>query len=795
MQKLFKLRFFFAVLAALFLSFSANAQAVVNGTVTDGKTQEALPSVAVTLLPEGLKTVTNASGQFRFANVKPGLHNLQFSSLGYKSRSLFEIQALSTRPTELQVVLEPSSTQLEEVKINAQAAFVKDAQSPVSVQSIGINEIQRNPGGNQDISKVIQSLPGVASGLAFRNDLFIRGGGPNENRFFLDGIEIPAINHFATQGASGGPVGMINVNLIRDVDFYTSAFQAQRGNTLSSVMEINLKDGRTDRTGGLFQVGASEVGLFLEGPLSKKTTYLVSARRSYLQFLFGVLGLPFLPSYNDYQFKVKHQLGKRSSLTVLSLGAYDVSTLNTTVDSLPAQRYILSYLPEYFQWNYSIGAKYTQGYDNGYLNVILSRFMLNNTAQKFVNNDKNADKLLDYASQEIENKLRVERIFKGNTSEGTVGFGLEQAKYNTQTFDKRLPGGVVLDYTNQFTLYKYSLFAQWAGRFADERLKLSLGFRTDGNGYNDYMRNPLNGFSPRAAFSYYLNERWTVDANWGIYKQLPPYTTLGYKDRNGVEANRDNLKFMQATHYVLGTTQFWPWSAKTSVEGFYKDYRKYPFLTTDQISLANLGGDFGVIGNQPATSTSNGRAYGVEFTYQQKLYKGWFGIAAITAFRSLFEDKNGELLNASWDNRMIATFTLGKKFAKNWELGMQYQHLGGAPYTPFDADATALRSNWDVLGRSVVDYSRLNTLRNPEFDRLNVRVDKKWYLKKSYINLYFDVQNVLASKIVSAPFIDVQRDAAGAPIVYPNDPTRYLTTELENASGTVLPSIGFIFGF
>ena len=166
--------------------------------------------------------------------------------------------------------------------------------------------------------------------------------------------------------------------------------------------------------------------------------------------------------------------------------------------------------------------------------------MLNNTAQKFVNNDKNADKLLDYASQEIENKLRVERIFKGNTSEGTVGFGLEQAKYNTQTFDKRLPGGVVLDYTNQFTLYKYSLFAQWAGRFADERLKLSLGFRTDGNGYNDYMRNPLNGFSPRTAFSYYLNERWTVDANWGIYKQLPPYTTLGYKDRDGVEANRDN---------------------------------------------------------------------------------------------------------------------------------------------------------------------------------------------------------------------------------------------------------------
>lgn len=776
----------------LTVSWVAQAQ-VIRGTVVDDASNDPIPGAIVSIQGSPIQAPTDFDGNFELRGMVPGLYNVSVSFIGYEGKTQFEVQVTQAKAAVVNFRLREALQVLDEVVISTQQQFKQEAQSPVSVQSIGINEIQRNPGGNQDISKVIQSLPGVASGVAFRNDLIIRGGGPNENRFFLDGIEIPAINHFATQGASGGPVGMINVNFIRDVDFYTSAFAAQRGNSLSSIMEINLKDGRTDKTGGIFQIGASEVGLTLDGPLSKKTTYLASIRRSYLQFLFKAIGLPFLPTYNDYQFKVKHNFNRNNQLTILSLGAYDVSVLNTDQNETPEQRYILNYLPEYDQWNYSIGAKYTHFGPGGITNVVLSRFMLNNESYKFENNNRDLDQLLNYASQEIENKFRLEHQVKKSRWESMVGFGLEQAKYNTQTFDKRLPGGFILDYETDAIYYKANAFANWVGRFAEDRLKVSLGLRTDIVDFNESTRNPLNQLSPRVALSYNLTENWTLDGNYGRYYQLPPYTALGYA---GTDGDNSALTFIQAEHFVAGTTQYWPWNAKTSIEGFYKRYSNYPFLLRDSISLATVGGDFGVIGNQLATATSDGRAYGLELTYQQKLYKGLFGIAAITLVRSEFQDIQGDYVPSSWDNGLIATFTFGKRFGKNYEIGVQYQHLGGAPYTPFDLDKTATIYNWDVLGRGIPNYSLLNTERLGEFDRLNVRIDKKWFLKKVNIDLYFDLQNALAYKVAGPDFIDVVRDADGNPVINPDKPWQYQTTTLPNVNGgTVLPSIGFIFEF
>jgi len=776
----------------LTVSWVAQAQ-VIRGTVVDDASNDPIPGAIVSIQGSPIQAPTDFDGNFELRGMVPGLYNVSVSFIGYEGKTQFEVQVTQAKAAIVNFRLREALQVLDEVVISTQQQFKQEAQSPVSVQSIGINEIQRNPGGNQDISKVIQSLPGVASGVAFRNDLIIRGGGPNENRFFLDGIEIPAINHFATQGASGGPVGMINVNFIRDVDFYTSAFAAQRGNSLSSIMEINLKDGRTDKTGGIFQIGASEVGLTLDGPLSKKTTYLASIRRSYLQFLFKAIGLPFLPTYNDYQFKVKHNFNRNNQLTILSLGAYDVSVLNTDQNESPEQRYILNYLPEYDQWNYSIGAKYTHFGPGGITNIVLSRFMLNNESYKFENNNRDLDQLLNYASQEIENKFRLEHQVKKSRWESMVGFGLEQAKYNTQTFDKRLPGGFILDYETDAIYYKANAFANWVGRFADDRLKVSLGLRTDIVDFNESTRNPLNQLSPRVALSYNLTENWTLDGNYGRYYQLPPYTALGYV---GTDGDNSALTFIQAEHFVAGTTQYWPWNAKTSIEGFYKRYSNYPFLLRDSISLATVGGDFGVIGNQLATATSDGRAYGLELTYQQKLYKGLFGIAAITLVRSEFQDIQGDYVPSSWDNGLIATFTFGKRFGKNYEIGVQYQHLGGAPYTPFDLEKTATIYNWDVLGRGIPNYSLLNTERLGEFDRLNVRIDKKWFLKKVNIDLYFDLQNALAYKVAGPDFIDVVRDADGNPVINPDKPWQYQTTTLPNVNGgTVLPSVGFIFEF
>ncbi len=783
-------------LLLIVLSISLQAQkGIIKGRVYDRINNEPLPFANVIIEGTTTGTTTDANGNYTLL-AEPGLYNVTASFIGYNTKTEYEVQLNLSSPRYLDFALQENSKSLGEVEVSAQQQFERRPESPVSVNTLGINEIQRNPGGNQDISKVIQALPGVASTPSFRNDIIIRGGGPNENKFFLDGIEIPAINHFATQGSSGGPVGMINVNFIREVNLYTGAFPVEKAQSLSSVMDIQLKDGRKDRTGGIFQVGASEVGLTLEGPLSEKTTYIASARRSYLQFLFSLLDLSFLPTYNDFQAKVKYRIDDKNQITFLGLGAIDNFKLNLDANETELQRYQLRLLPVNEQWNYSIGAKYTHFGEKSYTNYILSRFMLNNTAEKFLNNDPDDVQLLDYTSREIENKLRIEHILRGEDWRWTAGLGLEEAKYNTRTLDRRVPDGFPdLSYQSDLRFFKYSLFGQATRSFWNEKLSLTLGLRADANTFNEEMTNPLNQLSPKVAVSYNFTSEWSWNSSYGIYYQLPPYPTLGYRDAAGSLVNTD-LSYIRATHYVTGITHYLPFSAKISLEGFYKLYARYPFMLRDSITLANLGSDFGVIGIGEATSTSAGQAYGLELLYQQKLYKGWFGTLAYTWERSEFEDKNGDLTPSSWDNGHIITLTMGKKLKKNWEIGIQYQYLGGAPYTPLDLQTSSLVNVYDVNQQGLPDYDRLNTQRLASFNRLNLRIDKKWFFTRWSLDVYLDVQNALAQSIQGNPVLLLDLDANGNPVTYTDNGREYYRTKtVEDETGTLIPSIGLIVEF
>ena len=776
----------------LFLGSLLSAQqGVIQGRVYDAINNEPLPFANVLIKDTEIGTTTDIDGNYEL-KAEPGLYNIEASFIGYNAKTEFEVQVTRSKPRFLDFALKESTETLNAVEVTAQDKFERKEESPVSLNRLGITEIQRTPGGNQDISKVIQALPGVASTPNFRNDIIIRGGGPNENKFFLDGIEIPAINHFATQGSSGGPVGLINVNFIREVDLYTSSFPVEKASALSSVLDLKLKDGRTDKWGGTFQLGSSEAGITVEGPLSEKTTMIASARQSYLQFLFDAIGLSFLPTYNDFQLKVKHKFNTKNQLTVLGLGAIDQFKLNLDANETEAQRYQLQVLPVNEQWNYSVGAKYTHFGKSSYTNFIISRFMLNNTAEKFVDNVETNLQLLDYQSQEVENKLRVENFYRKANWRFTTGFGFEQAKYNTNTTDLRVAAGQPpLNYSSDVELFKYSAFASASRSFLQERLNLTAGLRMDGNSFNSEMANPLNQLSPKVALSYYLMPNLSLNASYGIYYQLPPYTTLGFRDTAGNPVN-ENATYISTSHYVAGLAYYLDFNAKLSVEGFYKVYDNYPFLTGDSVTLANLGGDFGIVGNGPATSTSAGRAYGLEVLYQQKLFKGFFGTIAYTFVKSEFEDRNGDFTPSSWDNQHIVTATAGKRFGKNWEFGVQYQFLGGAPFTPTDLQSTRV-AVYDLNQRALPNFNQLNTLRYDNFNRLNVRLDKKWFFKKWSLNIYLDVQNALGQSVPGEPFYAIARDSQGQPITYTqNGQQFYQVNQLENDQGTVLPSIGLI---
>ena len=777
----------------------------IKGRVFNSINNEAVPFANIFIEGTSLGATSDIEGNYILTNLDPGTYSVTCSFIGFKRLVSYEVPVNSVRTTTLDFALVEENTTLDQVVITA-SPFNKREESPVSLRTISSSEIYRNPGGNRDISNVIQILPGVASSASFRNDIIVRGGAPNENRFYLDGIEVPNINHFATQGSSGGPVGMINVNFIREVDFYAGAFPANRGNALSSILEFKQIEGNDEGIKGTFMLGSSDAGITFDGPIGDKSTFILSARQSYLQLLFKSLGLPFLPTYNDFQYKQTIKVNDKNRITIIGLGAVDDFTLNTSAndgledeDAIRRNNYILGNLPVNTQWNYTVGANWKHFGTNSYQNVVVSRNHLNNRAVKYQGNIEQPENLiLDYRSQEIENKVRLENTIRENGWKLNLGLGYENAIYTNSTYNQIVVNGAVdvIDFESRLPVNKFAVFSQVSKELVKNRLMVSFGVRLDCNDYSEEMSNPLDQMSPRLSASYSVTEKLKANFNVGRYFQLPPYTIMGYRDNNALLANKENnITYIQSDHFIAGLEFNPSLLSKVTVEGFYKTYDNYPFLTRDSLSLANLGGDFGVIGNEPVTSTSYGRTYGLELLVQQKLLSSVYGILSYTFVRGEFSDKNDELINSSWDNRHILNLTAGKKFKNDWELGMKFRFVGGAPYTPYDIERSATIDVWDIVQQGVFDWDQLNDFRNPATHGLDIRLDKKWYFKKWAVNAYIDIQNIYNFQAVSQPFLDVERDDSGNPIIDPNNPQSYELSEIENLSGTVLPSVGLMIDF
>jgi len=785
--------------------FSQNS-GTIKGKVIDAQTRETLPFVSVIVEGTTIGKSTDEGGTFTINNVPLGYVKVNVSFLGYESVLSDDYLVTMDKTPFILIELTQTKEQLDEIVVQSQL-FKKSVESPLSVQSLGIAEIEKNPGGNRDVLKVIQSLPGVASNPSFRNDIIIRGGAPSENKFYLDGVEVPVINHFQTQGSSGGPVGIINADLIRKVDFFTSAFPVSDGNALSSIIEFTQKDGNPEKFNTRLTLGTSDAGITFDGPLGEKTTFIASVRQSYLQFLFKLIKLPFLPTYNDFQFKVKHQLTANSEISLIGLGAIDNFKLNEEVndnitdeETLKRNRYALSNIPIQEQWNYTVGAVYKHFGKNAMQQIVLSRNVWNNNAKKYFNNTANPnDLLLDYTSKEIENKLRFEITSTlKNDYKLNVGVGLENATYFNSTFQQlAISNGVQeIDFSSKLSMLKYAVFGQISKKYLNSNLGVSLGFRLDASDYNSEMKNPLNQFSPRVSLSYELSDKFSLNATAGIYKQLPAYTILGFRNNLNELVNKTNgLKYIEAIHYVSGFELKPNTTSKITLEGFYKNYKNYPFSVRDQISLANLGSDFGVVGNEEVISNSKGRAYGIELLAQKKSFNGFYGIFSYTFVKSEFKDKRGMYIPSSWDNRHLLSITGGKKLKKNWEIGGKFRLVGGQPYTPYNYEASSVIANYNVSNSGILDYTKLNSERFKTYHQLDLRIDKTWYWEKLSFNFYVDIQNIYRSEFSSQSYLIPLQDANGANIVNPSDTSKYILEEIANTSGNTLPSFGIILDF
>lgn len=793
------MRHLYYSLLLLLLSVSSllAQQGTIKGRVYSARNNEPLEFATVQIQGMELGGRTDLEGRFVITGVKPGFVRLIVRMVGYETTLSAELQVLGNQTSFMDIALSEEATSLKEVLVRPKL-FLKRAESPLSLQTLGLKQIEKSAGANRDVSKLVQTLPGVGATDPNRNDLIVRGGGPSENVFYLDGIEIPVINHFATQGASGGVVGMINPDFVREINFYSGAFPASRPGALSSVMEIKQRDGDADRMHLKTSVGASDAALTVEGPLGSKASFIASARQSYLQWLFKAIKLPFLPTYNDFQLKYKCRLDAQHELTLIGIGALDNMSLNTQLQTTgtEVQRYILGYLPEYRQWNYTVGAVYKH-YARGHVDSwTLSRNMLRNRGVKYQDNDPAVGKLSEYQSDETENKLRYERVYTSLPFKLSLGAGLRYASYSNEAERLTLEaGGFVSRSTSaEARLFAYTAFAQASDEYLDRRLKVALGLNLVGNTLNARMSNPLPQLSPRLSLSFALTEDIDLNANLGRYAMRPSYTTMGYRASDGSYPNQERLGYIISHQAVLGAEYHPGDYLRFSAEGFYKAYSGYPISELEGVSLASKGTEYGQVGDEAVESTGLGRAYGLELVARLSPWRQLSATATYTLFRSEFTDRAGVYRPSSWDTQQMLNLLLSYRLGKSWYLSARWRYIGGAPYTPVDMERSTDRAAWALTHRAYPDYARFNTLRLPDKHQLDLRLDKEFYFKRWMLNLYVDVQNAYLSGTVNAP-VYTNLDPSGRVLAHPTDPSRQQLRQLDYYSRLVLPTLGLIAKF
>jgi hypothetical protein len=809
----------FSLFIALLFTTIIFAQSVgkLNGYVKDARSQQGLEGVQVTLEGSGQTSISDSNGYYHFSSIPTQTYSVKASLVGYSTQTQYNVIITSGNANNINFFLQPEGKDLGEVKIKGRQQFNKQIETPLSINSLSAQEVKSFPGANFDIVKVAQSLPGVSGSVGFRNDLIIRGGAPNENVYYLDGIEVPNINHFATQGSGGGPVGMLNVAFIDQVTLSTSAFNAKYDNPMSGVLQFRQKTGNPERLQGNFRLGASEAAITLEGPLNKKKnlTYIASVRRSYLQALFQLIKLPFLPDYWDYQYKVTYKPTKKDEINLIGLNAIDNFFFNPPktdgeTDNIELQRnlFILNGVAKYQQYSATAGLSWKHLVRNGFSNVAISTNLLRNKITKYDDNDEgNVAKLrIKLKSDEWESKLRWDMTMFAGKWKYSYGANVTVAHFSNDLFQKIYTNTITTITANTRLDYaRFGAFGTLNRNLMSNRLNISFGLRTDMNTFTNTGLNPLKTLSPRLSATYAISSRINFNASTGIYYKIPPYTVLGYEPTNSGYLNKD-AEYIRSTHYTAGFEFLNKRAGRLTVEGFYKLYNNYPVSVQDSISLANKGGNFGVLGNERIASIGLGRTYGLEISYQQKLTKNFYGIVSYTYYVSEYTGFNKNVyIPSAWDNRHLFTFTGGYKFKHNLEIGARMRYLGGAPYTPYDSLASP--QTFLTVGEGKLDYSRFNTLRLNQYFGMDIRIDKKWNFKKWTLDLFLDMQNVTSATTPSQPDFALRRDIK-APQNFIDkqgnsvtlnqarlNPNNIQTVALDRGVGSLVPSVGMVVEF
>ncbi len=704
------------------------------GRVIDAETSYPLSNVTVIVKELEKGVYTNEKGQYKIMNLPVGNYTVIFQVIGTHPQLKSDVIIRSNRTTFVNGELKRAAIQIEGIKVKTDY-FTETEEQTTSVVSFSNEEIRRAPGSAGDVSRIMMSLPSVAKVNDQSNNLIVRGGNPMENSFYIDNIEIPNINHFPHQGSSGGPIGILNVDFIQDVTFNTGGFSAIYGDKLSSIMEIGFREGNPNEFDGQIDFNFAGFGGILEGPVTKKSSVMLAIKRSYLKYIIDAIdiGTSAAPEYGDIQGKFTYEFNPFHKLALLAVFADDH---NSPDQENAAENYMSHYgNQDLYQGIYGLNWRAVwdeSAFSNTSLSVTSSKY-----DEDFFETFKESTGVPDIKNRTNELELKLRNVnFKRFSKKLSLDFGID-AKHLRHDYDNYLAETTnALGETIPELIMKDEIRAEKLGGFISlnydpsHKFSTTLGLRTD-----YFSMNENATVSPRFSFKYRFSEKTSLNGSMGVFYQNLPLLLLSQNEEN------KDLKDPHSTHYIIGFEHLLSEDTRLVVEAYQKDYSNFP-VDPNRPGLFVIDDNFF---NYYESLQDNGQALsrGVEVILQKKLAERIYGLASVTYFRSRYKSYDSIWRNRSYDNQFIVSIEGGYKPTAGLEMSMRWIYAGGVPYTPIDEQQSIEN------GYAILDETRINAERYPDYHSLNVRMDKRFFFDKTNLVIYASVWNAYAQKNVA----------------------------------------------
>lgn len=757
----------FAFLLILLIGFnSLNAQntQTIKGIIIDKQSQFNLPGANVVVLnSDPIKGAsTDANGKFKISDVLPGRYDLKITFMGYKEVILSSIVVTAGKEVVLEIGLEESAETLNEVVVSGtKKNETNNELISVSGRSFSMEEVNRYAGGRSDPSRLAANFAGVSSPDDSRNDIVIRGNSPSGVLWRIEGLNVPNPNHFSTVGTTGGPVSAINTNVLKNSDFFTSAFPSEYGNANAGVFDLGFRNGNAEKHEHTIQLGAlTGLEAMTEGPINKEkgSSYLLAYRYSFTGFAqsLGVnVGTTATPFYQDLSFKFNSGYGKLGRFTLFGLGGKSKiefkhdKTDSTDLFADPTK-------DSYFTSDIGVvGVKhFLRLGERAYMNTVIgssyaaSEFNLDTISRSDLNVVRvleNKTTRIHYtANTSFNSKINSKLFVKigGIAEVMNLNLSYRNRQY-TPTWNQIWDFN---DYTQLYQLYAHSKY-----NFND-KLTLNLGV----HGQMLALNNSTS-IEPRAGIKYQLNQKHSLSAGYGLHSQMQPTDVYFYRSLNtdgSYDQSNKNLDFTKSHHFVLGydVLPVKDWRIKTEV--YYQLLFNIPVTNTPgSFSMLNSGASFNPNEQGNLTNSGTGTNYGLELTVEKFFSKGYYGLVTGTLYESKYKGSDQVERNTAFNGKFVYNVLVGKEFKfgkskmNSFTLDMKLTQAGGRYYTPVDLAASQIAMQQVLKGD---DFAY--TQRNPDFFRLDVKSGVTFNSSKRKLSqsFFFDIQNVTNHKNVFA---------------------------------------------